>query len=231
MKNHHLTDFSILYTTLYTPLSISYSLPFSFSDEPYTIFAPQNAATKRIENFLHHPDLVKKLLRDHVVLGTSLDLSNVTSDLTFQTMGGRTVRLRPTKEDNSKLKANEVDVIDTRKIPNGLLVVLDGFLFPDDELMRKNVTSQSKLVDMSTLSVSKEENKNKLNASFVDNVLEVLSYLRSGVRVFQHFLSRSNVSKLLQEGKWCIQYDYPSSIHPSYFATTFSSELLDTSSG
>lgn len=109
--------------------------------------------------------------------------------------------LRPTKEDNSKLKANDVNVVETRKIPNGILVVLDGFLIPEDELMKKNVTSQSRLVDMSTLPVTNEENKAKSNATFVDNVLEVLSYLRSGVRVFQHFLSRSNVSKLLQEGR------------------------------
>lgn len=166
--------------------------------------APQNAATKHAENLLHHPELVKKLLLDHVVLGTSLNLSNITTDLTFQTIGGRTVKFRPTKEDNSKLKANDVNVVDTRKIPNGLLVVLDGFLIPEDELLKKNVTLQSKLVDMSTLPLSHEDNKNKSNASFVDDVLEVLSYLRSGVRVFQHFLSRSNVSKLLQEGKLLI---------------------------
>lgn len=114
------------------------------------------------------------------------------------------MRIRPTKENSSKLKANDVNVIETRKIPNGLLVILDGFLIPEDELLKNNVTSQSKLVDMSTLPLAKEDTKNKLNASFVDNVLEVLGYLRSGVRVFQHFLSRSNVSKLLQDGK-CYQ--------------------------
>lgn len=163
--------------------------------------APQNAATKRVDNILRYPELVKKLLLDHVILGTSLDLSNVTSDLTFQTMRNRTVRIRPTKEDNSKLKANDVNVVDTRKIPNGLLVVLDGFLVQEDELLKKNASSQSKPVDMSTLPVSNEEHKNKSNATFVENILEVLSYLRSGVRVFQHFLSRSNVSRLLHEGR------------------------------
>lgn len=105
------------------------------------------------------------------------------------------------KEVHTKLKANDVNVVETKNIPNGLLVVLDGFLIPEDELMKKNVSSQSKLVDMSTLPVSNEQSKTKSNATFVENVLEVLSYLRSGVRVFQHFLSRSNVSKLLQDSK------------------------------
>lgn len=126
-------------------------------------------------------------------------------------MGGRTVRFRPTKENKSKLKANDVNVIETRKIPNGLLVVLDGFLIPEEEIMKKNVTSSSKLMDVSTLPVANEETKKKLNASFVDNVLEVLSYLRSGVRVFQHFLSRSNVSKLLEEGMYDFFLRLPSS--------------------
>lgn len=87
-------------------------------------------------------------------------------------------------------------------IPNGILVILDNYLFSDDQIL-KNAT-QGKL-DIGMLSVvnAKEESKAAAsNTSFVESVLEVLSFLKSGVRVFQHFLSRSNVSHLLIEGKW-----------------------------
>ncbi|XP_018568871.1 uncharacterized protein LOC108909119 [Anoplophora glabripennis] len=171
------------------------------SEEPFTILAPQNSATKRAETFLHQPELVKKLLLDHMVLGTRIDLSNVTEDTSFTTLGGRTVKIRFSKDDGGKLKANDAVVIERKvEVPNGLLVVLDNYLFPEDQLMRKNA-SQGKLVDISAYSVvtSKEESKALSNTTFVENIMEVLSYLKSGVRVFQHFLSRSNVSKLLRE--------------------------------
>ncbi|KAG5897261.1 hypothetical protein JTB14_013162 [Gonioctena quinquepunctata] len=170
------------------------------SDKPFTILAPQNVATKRTENLLHQPELVKKLLLDHVVLGSLIDLTNITSDTTFKTLGGNTVKVRPTKEDNSKLKANDANVIERKVIvPNGLLVVLDNFLFPQELLIKRNA-SQGKLSDMPSFP-SKENTKNQSNTTFVENVKEVLSFLKSGVRVFQHFLSRSNVSKLLLEDK------------------------------
>ncbi|KAJ8935742.1 hypothetical protein NQ314_012668 [Rhamnusium bicolor] len=172
-------------------------------EEPFTILAPQNSATKRAENLLHQPELVKKLLLDHMVLGARIDLTNITSDTSFKTLGGRTVRVRPTKEDNSKLKANDANVIERKVIvPNGLLVVLDSYLFPEEHLIKKN-TSQGKLVDIAAYSVvtAKEDSKNQSNTTFVENIMEVLSFLKSGVRVFQHFLSRSNVSRLLRDGR------------------------------
>lgn len=91
-------------------------------------------------------------------------------------------------------------------MPNGLLVILDGYLFAEEqETKQKNVSSvpavQEKLMDVSATfsSTPNESNKNQSNATFVENIMEVLSFLKSGVRVFQHFLSRSNVSKLLHQ--------------------------------
>lgn len=81
-------------------------------------------------------------------------------------------------------------------------MILDNYLFPDDKILEN--TTQSKL-DIGMLSVvsTKEEAKIAVsNTSFVENILEVLSFLKSGVRVFQHFLSRSNVSHLLIDGKY-----------------------------
>lgn len=171
-----------------------------FPDEPFTILAPQNSATKRAENLLQQPELVKKLLLDHVVLGTRLDLTNVT-DISFKTLSGRMVHVKSTKD--GKLKANDVNVLERKvAVPNGLLVVLDNYLFADEQPARRNAT-QAKVVDIGPLSgvTAKGELKNQSNITFVENIMEVLSFLKSGVRVFQHFLSRSNVSKLLDEGK------------------------------
>ncbi|KAJ8969668.1 hypothetical protein NQ317_002695 [Molorchus minor] len=180
---------------------LSFNTKHLFSERPFTIFAPQNSATKRAENVLHQPELVKKLLLDHVVLGSRIDLTNLTSDVAFQTMGGRTVKIRPAKEGNTKLKANEANILERKVgVPNGILVVLDNYLFPEEQLTGKN-GSQSKLVDLAAYSIvtAKEEGKSQSNTTFVENIMEVLSFLKSGVRVFQHFLSRSNVSKLLKE--------------------------------
>ncbi|CAH0557354.1 unnamed protein product [Brassicogethes aeneus] len=167
------------------------------SDEPFTIFAPQNSATKRAENLLQQPELVKKLLLDHVVLKQRLDLTNVT-DISFKTLGGRMVHVKATKD--GKLKANDVYVVERKVVvPNGLLVVLDNYLFSDEHPTTKKNATQAKVVDIAPISVV--AGKNQSNVTFVENIMEVLSFLKSGVRVFQHFLSRSNVSKLLEEGE------------------------------
>lgn len=176
-------------------------ITFLLSDKPFTILAPKNSATMRDETLLRQPELVKKLLLDHVVLGSRQDLTNVTAETAFQTLGGKTVHLSPGKE--GKLLANGAIVVNPRvEVPNGVLVVLDDYLFPEDGV-GKNSTAQNKLdVGMLSVVTAKEENKAvAFNTSFVENVLEVLSFLKSGVRVFQHFLSRSNVSQLLQEGR------------------------------
>lgn len=59
-------------------------------------------------------------------------------------------------------------------VANGRLIIIDNYLFPDD------------LVE---------------DHSFLQDMTEVLSLLQSGVRVFQHLLARSNVTKLLKQGK------------------------------
>ncbi|XP_056631324.1 transforming growth factor-beta-induced protein ig-h3 [Diorhabda sublineata] len=175
------------------------------SDEPFTIFAPQNSATKRAEKLLQQPELIKKLLLDHVVLGSLIDLTNITSDTTLTTLSGKSVTVRIFKEHD--LKANDANVVERRVVvPNGLLVILDGYLFAEEQETKQNnasalPTAQEKLMDVSATfsSTSNENSKNQSNATFVENIMEVLSFLKSGVRVFQHFLSRSNVSNLLQQ--------------------------------
>lgn len=86
-------------------------------------------------------------------------------------------------------------------MPNGVLIILDNYLFPEEQALKN--TTRSKLdVGMLSIVTAKEENKTTpSNTSFVENVLQVLSFLKSGVRVFQHFLSRSNVSQLLVDGE------------------------------
>jgi hypothetical protein len=65
------------------------------SEEPFTIFAPVNrkGPLKDAHSLLAQPDLVKRLLMDHIVLGLKLNL-NLTGDFTITTLGGRTVNVR-----------------------------------------------------------------------------------------------------------------------------------------
>lgn len=58
-------------------------------------------------------------------------------------------------------------------VTNGRLIILDNYLFPED------LTEDH---------------------SFLQDMTEVLSFLQGGVRVFQHLLARSNVTKLLKQG-------------------------------
>ncbi|KAK9872298.1 hypothetical protein WA026_017100 [Henosepilachna vigintioctopunctata] len=149
------------------------------NNDPFTIFAPLNSATKRMESLLQEPNTVKRLLLEHVVIGTLLDLTNITEDSSIQTVGGKNVHLRIF--NSSKLMANDAVVL-VRKVdvPNGVIVVLDNYLFREEEVKRKNTT---KLSDISALPlVHKEDSNIPRNSSF-------------------HFLSRSNVSRLLKDGE------------------------------
>lgn len=82
------------------------------ADRPFTILAPKNTAGSRDGTVLHQPELVKKLLLDHVVLGSQIDLTNITTETSFLTLSGRTVHVRPLKE--GKLAANNATVIEPK---------------------------------------------------------------------------------------------------------------------
>ncbi|KAF6215018.1 hypothetical protein GE061_009766 [Apolygus lucorum] len=122
-----------------------------------------------MERLKSHPESVKKLLLDHVVLGQRLDLG-IGADLSFTTLGGRTVQI---KSKPGGLVANGANVA-TDKVDVGIgrLIIIDNYLFPED------LTADH---------------------SFVQDMTQVLSLLQSGVRVFQHLLARSNVTKLLKK--------------------------------
>lgn len=162
--------------------------------------APKNSAETRDDTVLHQPEVVRKLLLDHVVLGSKVDLGNVTSDTSFKTLGGKTVKIRLLKE--GKLEANGARVLEPKvEVPNGVLIVLDNYLFPEERKV-KNGTQGNLDIGMLSVVTAKEEGKSApRNTTFVENVLQVLSLLKSGVRVFHHFLSRSNVSQLLGAGE------------------------------
>ncbi|XP_022193635.2 transforming growth factor-beta-induced protein ig-h3 [Nilaparvata lugens] len=143
----------------------------TMSEKPFTILAPQNNASIQIpmERLTTHPESVKKLLLDHVVLGQRMDLA-IGADLSFTTLGGRTVTVRA-KQGN--LIANGAKVVNLKvDVTNGRLIILDNYLFPED------------LIE---------------DHSFLQDMTEVLSFLQNGVRVFQHLLARSNITKLLKQ--------------------------------
>ncbi|KAL1490359.1 hypothetical protein ABEB36_013070 [Hypothenemus hampei] len=194
------------------------------SDKPFTIFAPINSPRNRAENLLRYPELVKRLLLDHVVLGTKLNLTNVIADMALPTLGGRTVQVRSDK--NGTIRANNVTILEGNvAVPNGILIIVDNYLFPDEDPITnekgtyvedgsgggggentKQTTSNNKggnnNNNIEPFSDSKRaDGRNQSNTSFVENVKEVLSFLKSRVRVFQHFVSRSNVSRLLKDGE------------------------------
>jgi len=157
-------------------------------DEDYTILAPKNTAILKDETLIRRPELIKKLLMDHLVLGQALNLFNVHtfSSFTVQTSSGRNVTFNKKEE---QFYANEAKILETQKIGSkGSLLVLDTFLFADDDI---KIARENSVLGM-------EQGK---NVTFIDNVMQVLTLLKSGVRVFQHFLNKSNVSNILEKGE------------------------------
>lgn len=189
----------------------------SLSDKPFTILAPINsAASPQAE-----PGAMRRLLLDHVVLGKQLDL-DIGADLRFATLGGHTVKVQ---NHSGTLTANGARVLQARvEVPRGILVILDNYLFtpPSEEAL----TSSSTTPGPPSLEAAATSTSSKANASttttttatseagttapalptaaahvapsgFLHDVKQVLSFLKSGTRVFQHLMSRSNVSRLL----------------------------------
>jgi len=80
-----------------------------------------------------------------------------------------------------------------------MLVVVDNYLFPEELVIGNQSAAASG--PQSLVTVTAPGVSNTRNATFLENVNQVLSYLTSGVRVFQQFLGNSNVSQLLRDGK------------------------------
>ncbi|GLH16155.1 Transforming growth factor-beta-induced protein ig-h3-like Protein [Gryllus bimaculatus] len=161
--------------------------------EPFTIFTPRNsnATAAELEALLRHPPQAESACADQ----------------------------------RRTLFANEARVLQTRvEVPNGVLVVLDGYLFPED-LRESSAPAPASAAPgaadaapdaapsdtaaaiattaapQALVKINKPSSAGHDNSTFLENVNEILSFLKSGVRVFRDFLSRSNVSHLLQNGE------------------------------
>lgn len=93
---------------------------------------------------------------------------------TFQTIFSIYILPGTLYANSARIIEPRVDVAD-----GGVVVVLDDYLFPSDSL------------------TTSEPNQ---DSTFFQNLVDLLSFFKNGVMVFQHFLARSNVSKLLSNG-------------------------------
>jgi transforming growth factor-beta-induced protein len=112
------------------------------------------------------------------------------------------------------LTANGARVLKSRvEVPGGILVVVDDYLFADaanltaskahglsDTRPEALVKGDAAANDAPVVITKPAEPGHDANSTFIENLSQVLGFLKSGVRVFQHFLSRSNVSQLLKNG-------------------------------
>ncbi|KAL0274146.1 UNVERIFIED_CONTAM: hypothetical protein PYX00_006639 [Menopon gallinae] len=162
------------------------------SDKPFTILAPKNQAAASPSLLLAYPDKVKQMLLDHMVLGQKLRLDDITDTFHFKTLGGKVVSVQ---EINGTLYANNAQVLEPRvDVPGGgVVVVLNDYLFPTD--IAKDLPTST----LTPTNVNAVDNAaDGTNSTFFQNLVDLLSFFKNGVRVFQHFLSRSNVSHLLK---------------------------------
>ena len=102
------------------------------------------------------------------------------------------------------LFANGAKILEPRvEVPHGILVVVDNYLFPEELAPGSNTTHAAE----SLVTITAPDSRNATAASFLEDVNQVLSYLKSGVRVFQQFLGNSTVSQLLKDGKFAGHVD------------------------
>lgn len=99
--------------------------------------------------------------------------------------------------------ANGAKILEPRvEVPHGILVVVDNYLFPEEFLVGNQSAAASGILGHAEESlVTATASDSARNITFLENVNQVLSYLKSGVRVFQQFLGNSNISQLLKDGK------------------------------
>ncbi|XP_018321992.1 transforming growth factor-beta-induced protein ig-h3 [Agrilus planipennis] len=170
------------------------------SDEQFTIFAPSGNVNSQEMSVIETKEQLEQLLLNHIILGSRIDPSNITDGI-YKTAGGQLIHV--TSKDG-KFLANSAGIIESKVVsPNGVLIVIDSYLFLDkselnEEMKNKTLEKPAAILPL----IKRKEQDSKTpegTASFMENVLQVLSYLKSGVRVFHHFLSRSNVSKLIKE--------------------------------
>lgn len=92
---------------------------------------------------------------------------------------------------------NGARVLDPRiDVPGGgVVVVLEDYLFS------KAGPSGTTESSPTTVPASVEDSNDGSNSTFFQNLVDLLSFFKTGVRVFQSLLSRSNVSQLLKNGK------------------------------
>jgi hypothetical protein len=105
------------------------------------------------------------------------------------------------------LYANGAKILEPRvEVPHGILVVVDSYLFPE-ELLAGNQTAVASDTPGHTaeslITIEAGVPPSNRNTTFLENVNQVLSYLKSGVRVFQNLLGNSSASQLLKDGKIC----------------------------
>jgi hypothetical protein len=84
------------------------------------------------------------------------------------------------------------------------LVVVDSYLFPEELIIGNQSAAASGPpghTAESLVTITAADVGSTRNATFLENVNQVLSYLKSGVRVFQQLLGSSNVSQILKDGK------------------------------
>ena len=115
------------------------------------------------------------------------------------------------------LYANKAKIINPRVDVSGkgVMIILDDYLFPLEVKNNSDVdgttttttatitttTTTFPITDVLTTMIEMENaNEEGSNSTFFQNLVDLLSFFKNGVRVFQHFLSRSNVSLLLKNG-------------------------------
>ncbi|XP_044743153.1 transforming growth factor-beta-induced protein ig-h3 [Chrysoperla carnea] len=178
------------------------------SDQPFTIFAPINSATKDTNSYLRNSEHVKNLLLSHIVLGTQIDVEKQnTTEENYETLSGRTIHI--TKK-NQKLYANDALIINQKiQLPAGVIIIIDNYVLGKANLNNTQHPENIPVNLLTTISGTNginssaliQQTKNTNNTKFIDNIYQVLSFFKEGVRVFQHFLSKSNVSKVLKDGQ------------------------------
>lgn len=159
-------------------------LEFCVSDEPFAIFAPINSAIKQQTSYLRNAEQIKQLILNHIVINPPTIQEQAKTTTELKSLTNRLIKINSTHANDALIK-HQIPITNT----SGTIYVIDSFVIGRQNLNNNlNYNQQQQIT-----------NTNKNNT--FDNLIKVLSYFKENVRVFQHFLLKSNLSTILNDGK------------------------------
>ncbi|CAO1359399.1 unnamed protein product [Diamesa hyperborea] len=169
-------------------------------DTPFTIVIPK--LTFNITNL--DKNTLTELVLEHLIPG--IQMKSLRSDDSFGNLNHNEIRIKNLSPTQWTL--NDVKVLKFNGMPSKLIsfIEIDGFLNDrKNNFAKRNIQENNRYNEPQKLEM-KDVNKSDTPAKEgkVNHLMNYLASMKSGTKVFQHFLAKSNLSQILEESSFTI---------------------------